>query len=371
MGVEVVEGGVGRRQQLDAEALVERSGPEVVLGRGGRRGGRTRRRRCSAPRGSVDAEDLRERVVEPELRGRGAEEVVVRGEGAPECRARRPPRRRRRGDERPAPRGGRLGCRASGAGSDRGSRARRRGRRSACRRPAARHRRDRGGSRSAASGCARRGRGPDRRTPGSGGRRRSGSSIRRDIGSHDDPRRWQVTSAPEAEAAPGPGQPAVVGPVSTSVGDRRWDSSVFSLVARAMLGAARATSFGSSSPWSLVAIASVGRERRHRDRGVGLRRRSRACPAASSRCGTASTSSLRSSRRRCSSPPSSPAGLASWRPRSSRSGRRGSRASPCPRWSTFPTSFVDAGVASRPHARLPGRAARRGRRRRCGPPGPT
>ena len=82
VGVEGVEGAVGRGQELDAEALVEGPGPEgvgrqrldeVVVGGVGR----GRRERLG------DAEDLRQRVVEPQLRRRRPEEGVVLGERAP------------------------------------------------------------------------------------------------------------------------------------------------------------------------------------------------------------------------------------------------------------------------------------------------
>ena len=67
-----------------------------------------------------------------------------------------------------------------------------------------------------------------------------------------------MTSAPEAEAAAGPGQPSVVGPVSTSVGRRRWDSSVFAPVAKDHARRRPSDIVRVATAVVVVAIASLG-----------------------------------------------------------------------------------------------------------------
>ena len=69
-----VEGAVGRGQELDPESVEERARPEVLLRQAGRdlvvdRVGVLR------PERFLHAEDLLERVVEPELRRRAPEEA--------------------------------------------------------------------------------------------------------------------------------------------------------------------------------------------------------------------------------------------------------------------------------------------------------
>ena len=81
--LERIERRVGGGQELDAEAFVERAWPEGVVGE--------RRHdlvvhlvRGLGTEGDRHPEHLGEGVVEPQLRGRGPEQVVVVGEGLPD-----------------------------------------------------------------------------------------------------------------------------------------------------------------------------------------------------------------------------------------------------------------------------------------------